>query len=124
MSLTDFGIKSRESKYGGNAMNRMLASILNMINIIYAILIIFGFIYAGSYLGGQNNEHHFVITILGGIIGFLVAGALCGLISLLTLIEGHLRAIREHGNSNDGNDVSDRFEPTFKIKVDPKILDR
>jgi hypothetical protein len=99
---------------GGMVMNRMLASILNFINIVYAVLIIFGCIYAGSYFGEKSIDHQFAMTILGGIIGFLLAGAICGFIALLTLIEAHLRAIRNSGGDNYENEASSRMEPTIR----------
>ncbi|MBI1620377.1 hypothetical protein [Aquamicrobium zhengzhouense] len=69
-------------------MNRLLADTLSALNGVLAIVITiagfyFGYRAAGFPLGGG----------IGALIGFLVAALCCGLISYLTLIEGHLSRI-------------------------------
>ena len=68
-------------------MNRFLAGTLNILNAFAAIIIISGFALAGLNSAGA------VGAILLGVVGIVIAGMFCGIISILVLIENHLRKI-------------------------------
>ena len=86
-------------------MNRFLSSSLNFINGMSAILIIIGFAWLGSEIGGSLGMAAFAI------LGVLAAALLCGMVATLVLIEGHLRKMA-HPNARKGDSASlQRTEP-------------
>lgn len=74
-------------------MNRVLASFLEVSNIIVAALIIIGstILSAGVFTG--EGDPSLVGGIVGLVIGTVVAAAFCGVVAFLALIEKHLNFI-------------------------------
>ncbi|MFC5385195.1 hypothetical protein ACFPLB_04345 [Aquamicrobium segne] len=72
-------------------MNRLLASSLNALNGLIALLIVFGGAFAGLY----GTDGSSMGLILGAVGGFLVAVLACGVIAYLALIERHLAKIAD-----------------------------
>lgn len=71
-------------------MNRILASTLSALNLIYALLIILAGMGIGSTMAVQGGAPSGIGMILGAVVGILVASIVCGLVAFLTLIERHL----------------------------------
>ena len=88
-------------------MNRFLADTLNVLNAFAAIAIIFGSVLAGLSSAGLSG------AVLAGILGVVIAGMFCGIISLLVLIEKHLRKIAQNEESIVKTPVHDRKEPSL-----------
>ncbi len=88
-------------------MNRFLADTLNVLNAFAAIVIIFGSVLAGLNSAGASG------ALLAGILGVVLAGMFCGTISLLVLIEKHLRKIAQNEESIVKTPVHDRKEPSL-----------
>jgi hypothetical protein len=79
-------------------MNRTLISFLDGFNQFLAIIItLAGAIVVWVAVGDAiaNPFIRLCVAAFGGIIGFLVAALICGLLALLIEIESHLRALRE-----------------------------
>lgn len=88
-------------------MNRFLADTLNVLNAFAAIVIIFGSVLAGLNSAGVGG------AILLGLLGVVISGMFCGTISLLVLIEKHLRKIAKNEESIVKTPVHDRKEPSL-----------
>lgn len=89
-------------------MNRLLASSLNALNGLIAILIVFGGVLMGLY--GTNGSA--MGLILGAVGGFLVAVLACGVIAYLALIERHLAKIAD-GTGSTPSSTSSRINPVI-----------
>lgn len=81
-------------------MNRLLASSLNALNGLIAILIIFGGVLFGLY--GTSGSA--IGLILGAVGGFLIAVLACGVIAYLALIERHLAKIANGAGTASSRD--------------------
>jgi uncharacterized membrane protein len=90
-------------------MNRLLADTLAVLNGLLAIGIVVAGVVAG-YTSLYPSGNHVFGAIMGGLLGFTVAGAFCGLIAFLVLIESHLRRMAEAGGTL-GRTASGRSEP-------------
>ena len=80
-------------------MNRMLAEILSVLNGTIAIVIVL----AGAYMGYQASFGGFFTILFGAAIGVIVAALVCGVISYLALIEGHLAKIANQGSASNAD---------------------
>ena len=74
-------------------MNRILASFLEVSNIVVALSIITGAVYFSSGALSLDGELSLVGSVVGLVIGTVVAAAFCGVVALLALIEKHLNFI-------------------------------
>ncbi|MPR61285.1 hypothetical protein [Brucella intermedia] len=70
-------------------MNRFLAETLSFLNGIIAAVIVL----AGAYLGFRASYGNLFASLLGAMMGIVVAALACGVISYLALIESHLAKI-------------------------------
>lgn len=76
-------------------MNRLLATVLEVWNVFLAVAIVITAAAIVGRYGDAAGYPDFVGYLAGAIIGIVVAATVCGLISVLTLIEQHLRFIAE-----------------------------
>lgn len=74
-------------------MNRILASFLEVSNIVVALFIISLAVYSSSGALSDEGELSLVGGIVGLVIGTVVAAAFCGIVAFLALIEKHLNFI-------------------------------
>ena len=104
-------------------MSRILATVLVAINGLLGFILIMGsaafakFAIEKFYSGDLPPEafpYAHWIAIGVPVFGIAVAGYLCGMIALLALIEGHLKAIKEQGESYRPTGGSARSEPNIK----------
>jgi hypothetical protein len=70
-------------------MNRFLADTLSGLNVILAVLIVLGCTVQGYRIGDLDGLGIFGLAF-GVVVGLVIASLTCGIIALLTLIEGHL----------------------------------
>ena len=87
-------------------MNRILATILATLN---ALLVFFGSIWFAKFMYEQIatkqiaadmvSQAH-IIMIAVPVVGIVIAAYSCGAFAFLALIEGHLKAIKEQGESH------------------------
>jgi hypothetical protein len=99
-------------------MNRLLASALSALNVLFAGVIIASSIMVGKAAGQGSTLYE----ALGLIAGIGVAAVFCGVIAFLTLVERHLRILAEPGQigvsaasvfEGAGARTVARSEPTF-----------
>lgn len=88
-------------------MNRVLAETLSAVNGIIALVIVL----AGTYIGYKTPFGGIVAIFLGAGLGAIVAALVCGTISYLALIEGHLAKIANH--KPESNPDYQRREPSL-----------
>jgi len=88
-------------------MNRLLAETLSVLNGTIAMVIIL----AGAYMGYQAPFGGFFIILFGAALGVIVAALVCGVISYLALIEGHLAKIANQKQESPSSDQ--RREPSL-----------
>jgi hypothetical protein len=98
-------------------MNRFLVNILGALNIIAAVVIItvgasYGAAIAKMTPRVESDGAALIGAIVGGIIGCIGAGMVCGVISLLILIERHLRTLAAQRGALSTSQTG-RKEPSF-----------
>jgi hypothetical protein len=98
-------------------MNRFLANILGTLNIIAAVVIIaFGAWYGAAIAkmtpSVESDGAALIGAMIGGILGCIGAGLVCGVISLFVLIERHLRTLAAQGGALSTSQTG-RKEPSF-----------
>ena len=101
-------------------MNRILATILATLNALLGFVLIFGSIWFAKFMYEQIatkqiaadmvSQAH-IIMIAVPVVGIVIAAYSCGAIAFLALIEGHLKAIKEQGESYRPNKAKARSEP-------------
>ena len=101
-------------------MNRILATILATLNALLGFVLIFGSIWFAKFMYEQiaakqiaadmASQAH-IIMIAVPVVGIVIAAYSCGAIAFLALIEGHLKAIKEQGESYRPNKAEGRSEP-------------
>ncbi|MGO4642483.1 hypothetical protein AB4Z43_29015 [Mesorhizobium sp. 2RAF45] len=73
-------------------MTRALSDMLATLNAAFAVLVTLGGGVAGwRHMHEQGTWHGIVGIILGLLLGFVIAAAVCGTLATLILIENHLR---------------------------------
>jgi hypothetical protein len=98
-------------------MNRFLVNILGALNIIAAVAIIavgasYGAAIAKMTPRVESGGAALIGAVVGGIMGCIGAGLVCGVISLLILIERHLRTLAAQGGALSTSQTG-RKEPSF-----------
>ena len=105
-------------------MNRILASVLVTINALLGFVLIMGsiafakFAFERIYSGELPPDvfpYANMIAIGLPVFGIALAAYLCGMIVLLALIEGHLKAIKEQGELYRPNKARERSEPKMGV---------
>ena len=101
-------------------MNRILATILATLNALLGFVLIFGSIWFAKFMYEQIatkqiaadmvSQAH-IIMIAVPVVGIVIAAYSCGAIAFLALIEGHLKAVKEQGESYRPNKAKARSEP-------------
>lgn len=95
-------------------MNRLLASTLEILNIVLAagIVVVSMAFFTGfcTALGYSSSTSLIIATI----IGVVIAGVVCGSIAMIALIENHLRVIAE-GQQMGSMPIARRREPNVSI---------
>ena len=103
-------------------MNRILATILASLNALLGFVLIFGSIWFAKFMYEQIATQQIaadmvsqaqIIMIVVPVIGIVIAAYSCGAIAFLALIEGHLKAIKEQGESYRPNKARERSEPNI-----------
>ncbi|MEH6691078.1 MAG: hypothetical protein V7774_07840 [Pseudorhizobium pelagicum] len=95
-------------------MNRMLATVLEVVNIFTAIAIIAGCSILGARMFALAGETAIIGLVVGAVIGAFIAAVICGVIALLTLIEKHLNFMAssaEFQNVVTKMQIDHRIEP-------------
>jgi hypothetical protein len=95
-------------------MNRLLASTLEILNIVLAVGIVLFSVSAFSGVGVAIGLKPSISLLLSFGIGIVIAGVVCGLIAMIALIEGHLRTIA-NGVGFGGLPSNQRREPTVRM---------
>ena len=88
-------------------MNRLLAETLSILNGSIAVLIVL----AGAYMAYQASSGSLIVIAAGAVLGGIVAALVCGVISYLALIEGHLAIIASQKQESRSSDQ--RREPSL-----------
>lgn len=91
-------------------MNRLLADILSFLNGLLAV----GIVGVGALMGFGSaylEGNRLVGLLIGTVLGFVVAGGVCGTIALLALIESHLRRLVNDGELSSRGYSRGRREP-------------
>lgn len=91
-------------------MNRMLTESLAFVNALIAIILIVACAWWGARVitfGGPG-----VGFVIGGVLGFGMAGLVCGTIATIVLIEGHLRKLAERRDPPRHSNAQ-RHEPSI-----------
>ena len=103
-------------------MNRILATILATLNALLGFVLIFGSIWFAKFMYEQIATQQIaadmvsqaqIIMIVVPVIGIVIAAYSCGAIAFLAFTEGHLRAIKEQGESCRPSKVKGRSEPNI-----------
>ena len=103
-------------------MNRILATILATLNALLGFVLIFGSIWFAKFMYEQIATQQVaadmvsqaqIIVIAVPVIGIVIAAYSCGAIAFLAFTEGHLRAIKEQGESCQPSKVKGRSEPNI-----------
>jgi len=103
-------------------MNRILATILATLNALLGFVLIFGSIWFAKFMYEQIATQQVaadmvsqaqIIVIAVPVIGIVIAAYSCGAIDSLAFTEGHLRAIKEQGESCRPSKVKGRSEPNI-----------
>lgn len=95
-------------------MNRILATILDVANVFTAAGIILVSAFAGAKLYAGQGEMALIGYVVGSVIGCFFAALICGVISMLSLIEKHLRFIAssvEYQNVITKMQIDGRIDP-------------
>lgn len=95
-------------------MNRLLASTLELLNILLAVVIVLVCVSFFSGIGLTLGFSPFLSLLLSVIAGVVIAGVVCGLIAMIALIEDHLRTIAENVGMG-GSPLNRRREPVVDL---------
>ena len=102
-------------------MNRILANMIGFLNLVAASAIIGTFTLYGTAITGHIGGFGPTAAIgalVGFAVGFVIAGLICGVISLLVLIERHLRTLATQRTPTLSSQTS-RIEPSSTSRVEP-----